>query len=63
MLLADGGVRVTWECGCTRTEGAGSGEWSAGVDMRVLEENVDQHHAHRHHAHVPHRTKVSVSRT
>jgi hypothetical protein len=31
--------------------------------MRVLEENVDQHHAHRHHAHVPHRTKVSVSRT
>lgn len=58
-ILSDGGVRTAWECGAVSECGRGSGEWIA-MDVRVLEDKIDQHHAHRHHPHVPHRTKVGV---
>lgn len=62
-LLADGGYRVTWDCGAVKVGGRQTGDIDAAweyVDMEFLATEVGTWHQHR--LHVPHhRVKDSKS--
>lgn len=48
MLLAEGGVRITWDCGAVRDVPNVTGA----VDVAILAERfADVAHHHRHHLH------------
>jgi hypothetical protein len=51
MLLAEGGYRVTWDCGAVKVRGQGTGVWEF-VDLELLDAEVGHEHQHRHH--MPH---------